>query len=87
MHSSVGTECTTQKLAVRQVLNMQTKKKHLFQLIEGELPVYFEYMLLRCIHGLYDFLFSPKETLGPPQRAKDINSGLDGAGILATTGI
>lgn len=26
MHSSVGTECTTQKLAVRQALNMQTKK-------------------------------------------------------------
>lgn len=50
--------------------------------------MYFEYMLLRCIHGLHDFLFSTiKETLGPPQSAKDINSGLDGAGILATTGI
>lgn len=64
---------------------MQTKK-HLFQLIGGELPVYFEYMLLKRIRGPCDFLFSTKETLGPPQRAKDINSGLDGAGILATIG-
>lgn len=65
---------------------MQTKR-HLFQLMGGELPGYFECMLLKSIHGLSDFLFSTKETLGPQQKAKDINRGLDGAGNLATIGI
>lgn len=86
MRSSEGAECTTQKLAFRQVLNMQTKKAPT-SANRGGTPCILEYMLLRCIHGLYYFLFSTKETFGPPQRAKDINSRLDRAGILATTGI